>query len=353
MNPLKKLLLYGGLDRDDFDLLLPDAWKRNARDLKTFSLLAFVIFVALAVANALIGDLTSDNLVYYIAMAAFNGLIYVLVRFAAPKHPGLTPFLTYGFTIALYAFSLRLTLIHPTMPAVTTIVLLFAIPFLITDRPLRLCGLTVLVTVAMCCLSLRFKPADVARMDLWNGLSFAAVAIMMELVQQRARFNSLAQGRKVRYLSETDLLTGAKNRNRFENRQARYAERCRINLACVYVDVNGLHELNDTRGHRAGDTMLQAVAQCLIDTFGSEHTYRIGGDEFVCFRLDVLEEVTRQDMDEISRDLKKKGYNISVGIAVGNRDSLDISALLIAAEDEMYHAKREYYEQAGRDRRRR
>lgn len=352
MSQLKKLLLYGGLERDDFDTLLPDAWKRNARDLNTFSLLAFVIFVALAIANALVGDLTSGNLIYYIAMAAFNGLIYVLVHFAAPKHPGLTPFLTYGFTIALYAFSMRLTLIHPTMPAVTTIALLFAIPFLITDRPLRLSGLTVLVTVAMCVLSLRYKPADVARMDMWNGLTFAVIAIMMEMVQQRARFNSLAQGRKVRYLSETDLLTGAKNRNRFESRQTRYAERCRINLACVYVDVNGLHELNDTRGHRAGDTMLQAVAHSLIDAFGTDNTYRIGGDEFVCFRLDVLEEVTRQDMAEITRDLKKQGYNISVGIAVGNRDGLDIPALIVTAEDEMYRAKREYYERVGKDRRR-
>ena len=32
-------------------------------------------------------------------------------------------------------------------------------------------------------------------------------------------------------------------------------------MTCVFADVNGLHELNDTQGHRSGDRMLQAVAE--------------------------------------------------------------------------------------------
>ena len=33
---------------------------------------------------------------------------------------------------------------------------------------------------------------------------------------------------------------------------------------CVYIDANGLHELNNERGHEAGDLMLRFVAESLI-----------------------------------------------------------------------------------------
>ena len=350
---MKNLLLYGGLEKEDFKSLLADAWKRNQRDVKTYSLLAFIIFVALAIANAAVGDMTSINQKYYIAMALFNGAVQLCVRFVLPKRPALTRVVVYAFMIALYAFAIGLTTLHRDMPAVAMNVLLFAVPFLMTDRPVRVVGLTVLVTAAMCTVSACVKPPEIARMDLWNGVTFAVVAIVVEVLQQRARFHAIAQGRKVRYLSETDLLTGAKNRNRYENRQQYYAENCRENLTCVYVDVNGLHELNDTKGHVAGDEMLEAVGHSLIECFGVDHTYRIGGDEFVCFRMDAAQAQVRGDMAAIADGLRAKGYNISVGVATGEKEALDVPALIISAEDEMYRAKRAYYERTGKDRRRR
>ena len=62
--------------------------------------------------------------------------------------------------------------------------------------------------------------------------------------------------RKVSILSETDLLTGLFNRNSYEQKLKTYSSMCNQVLPCVYVDVNGLHELNNTRGHAAEDKML-------------------------------------------------------------------------------------------------
>ena len=48
---------------------------------------------------------------------------------------------------------------------------------------------------------------------------------------------------------------------------------CSSTLSCVYLDVNGLHELNNTRGHAAGDEMLKTVAAKVRDIFGEEYSY--------------------------------------------------------------------------------
>ena len=52
---------------------------------------------------------------------------------------------------------------------------------------------------------------------------------------------------------------------------------------CVYIDANGLHELNNERGHEAGDLMLRFVADSLMEQFPKGSLYRVGGDEFVVF----------------------------------------------------------------------
>ncbi len=353
MQTIMKLLLYAGLEKEEFKALNRDALAENTRNLTTYSLVAVLVFGMLVVANALVGNMTSINQIHYMLMLAANLLIWLGMRFLVPKCPGLALPLFYAFMGFLYAFSLAITAIHPTLPAVTTIVLLFAVPFVVCDRPLHLVVMTAAVVAALCAVAFIYKPVEVAQVDLWNGVSFAVVAAVVETLQQRTKYRLLAQARKIRMLSETDLLTGVKNRNHYETRLAGYADTCRENLVCVYVDVNGLHELNNAQGHKAGDVMLQTVAHELSACFGTEDTFRIGGDEFVCFRADAPEYAVRGQVDHISAVLAARSYNISAGISSQVKSELSLSALTTAAEEAMFQAKREYYAQAGRDRRRR
>ncbi len=353
MVQIKKLLMYAGLDKQSFDTLAEDVQADNAKNLATYSLVAVLVFAVLVIANALVGDLTSINQTHYLLMLGANLILWLCTRFLVPKHPALTLPLLYTFMALLYAFSLAITAIHPTLPAVTTIVLMFATPIMVCDRPIRLVAMTVAAVAALAVVSFTCKPESVAWDDLWNGVSFALVAMVVETLQQRTKFRVLAQARKIRMLSETDLLTGVKNRNHYENRQGTYATSCRENLVCVYVDVNGLHELNNTKVHKAGDAMLQAVASGLTEVFGADNTYRIGGDEFVCFRMDAPEYAVRGEVNHISAQLASQGYAISAGISSRVKSEMDLNALTSAAENAMYQAKREYYAQAGRDRRRR
>ncbi|MCI6715730.1 MAG: sensor domain-containing diguanylate cyclase [Lachnospiraceae bacterium] len=153
-------------------------------------------------------------------------------------------------------------------------------------------------------------------------------------------------------LADTDLLTGLLNRNCYEKNIAGVPSDCRENLTCIYVDANGLHELNNTKGHAAGDKMLQEVARTIQKRFGEKNTYRIGGDEFVAFAMDEAAEVIQKKLADINTNLSELDYHVSVGIC---REDVpvEMDRLIKQAEVHMYEEKRRYYQQAGKDRRNR
>lgn len=115
--------------------------------------------------------------------------------------------------------------------------------------------------------------------------------------------------------------------------------------------MNGLHELNNTQGHKAGDIMLKSVADQIRQMFGSSHTYRIGGDEFVTFIPETEADVIEKRCLRIKTELAKSNYHISVGTHREEQIS-SIEDLIKAAEKKMYDEKRKYYENTSHDRRR-
>ncbi len=165
--------------------------------------------------------------------------------------------------------------------------------------------------------------------------------------------NNLSTYRLMQRKSERDALTGLYNRNRYEQDRRHIAAQCRENLGCLYVDANGLHELNNSRGHEAGDHLLCAVADELCNQFGEAHTYRIGGDEFVVFTLDLPEEEISQRCKAALQSLKKRNYSISFGIAWQALPvtETELASLIKSAEKRMYAAKQIYYSDPTHDRR--
>ena len=153
----------------------------------------------------------------------------------------------------------------------------------------------------------------------------------------------------IRKLGETDALTGLKNRNCFEKELAAYPSRCRGTVTCLYMDVNGLHELNNTQGHAAGDRLLQLAAKALQKGFGAQNSYRIGGDEFVAFALDMPEEALSERTRQILRDIEQSRCFAAVGVCTrhfpcaspGPRSVME--ELLKAAEQDMYREKAAFY----------
>jgi hypothetical protein len=75
------------------------------------------------------------------------------------------------------------------------------------------------------------------------------------------------------YLGNHDVLTGAKNRNALLSAVDELSEGTE-SVGVVFIDVNGLKEINDTQGHAAGDEVLCLVARQLSFEFGAKNVYR-------------------------------------------------------------------------------
>lgn len=146
-------------------------------------------------------------------------------------------------------------------------------------------------------------------------------------------------------MATTDLLTNLKNRNAYEQTLARYEEDFPVGLACVYADANGLHELNNSLGHAAGDQMLQTVAAAFVELFGEEHVYRIGGDEFLVFAKMDLSSASEKAA-KAKEKAEEAGYHVSIG-AASAEETADVSAVVKAAELRMYEDKKRYYMEHG------
>ncbi len=195
--------------------------------------------------------------------------------------------LVYLFEIMLYTFGIRISMLHADKPAVSAVAFLLVSPLLFYDRPSRLSIMIAAVVAVFCSIVVNCKEPAIAQLDIWNSVTFAVVAAVTTVFIMNIKIRALKQSSQIEYMSQTDLLTGVKNRNHYENQLKKYPQLCASNLVCVYGDVNGLHEKNNSEGHEAGDIMLRTVAEALQAVFGPEHTFRIGGDEFVAFRTDA------------------------------------------------------------------
>lgn len=149
---------------------------------------------------------------------------------------------------------------------------------------------------------------------------------------------------------ERDALTGLYNRNRYELDQHRLGAKCRKGLGCVFLDANGLHELNNTLGHEAGDELLRTVAREIRNHFDARYAYRVGGDEFLIFSVDGEAEHMVSHSRAMVAALNGRGYSVSAGTAWCPAPVSDLKALVQAAEKRMYDDKGEYYSSPDRGR---
>ncbi len=150
----------------------------------------------------------------------------------------------------------------------------------------------------------------------------------------------------IKNMAAMDYLTGLKNRNSYEMAIEEYRDLQGEQLWCIFVDVNGLHEINNTKGHKFGDEMLCAVAGVIRRTFGHQDAYRVGGDEFVVFAKKGSDTEYEEKKTRIKRELEARGYYVSVGFAgveKGQSGTFDIGKVIEDAENSMYRDKKEYY----------
>lgn len=142
--------------------------------------------------------------------------------------------------------------------------------------------------------------------------------------------------------AETDPLTGLKNRLAWDGSLA--AEEARVqNLATptaiMILDLDGLKEINDTKGHKEGDVLILNFSKILSATVNGRGTvFRLGGDEFGVLLSDTHMSTARLILMEIRNVLDKTRIQASAGIALRDPKH-DLINTWHRADKEMYRDK--------------
>lgn len=347
-NLIRDLLFHGGLEKGQFLTIRSKAHPENQTILRYATIIAVIAFAALSIFSS---GLMSKNRLCYIIFAVLLFALMMIERFLGFQRSTWLYPMVVVFKYIIYAFGIVVSLLHPDYPAVTILVFLTLLPVIFIFRPIYLFIDTFIVGLVYCILSSSIKTPEIAGIDISNTVTFSILGLLVNTLMMKIRLQSLYREKKILYMSETDLLTGVRNRNAYEEALPGYAEKCSDSLLCIYADVNGLHELNNTQGHEAGDKMLQYISGEMKKRFGADNTFRTGGDEFVILQPDCLLQEGSESIKEMEKLFAAKGYHVSFGIACQSKEELDIRVLIRQAENEMYLAKRKFYSQTPYDRR--
>lgn len=83
-------------------------------------------------------------------------------------------------------------------------------------------------------------------------------------------------------------------------------------LGVIYLDLNGLKEINDKIGHIAGDTLIITASYALQEIF-LDNSYRVGGDEFVVIGQDVSELLFFDQYAKLLKRMKELEISVATG----------------------------------------
>jgi diguanylate cyclase (GGDEF)-like protein len=163
--------------------------------------------------------------------------------------------------------------------------------------------------------------------------------------------------RELQRLAHHDVLTGLKNRRRFEedlHTELARSRRERSTGALLLLDLDDFKTVNDSRGHPIGDRVIEEIADVLgRRTRETDVLARIGGDEFAIVLPHCDAEEARAVADTITAAIREHvphpdgvpQITASIGVALfGEGTEASFDSVLADADAAMYAAK-----QAGRD----
>ena len=142
----------------------------------------------------------------------------------------------------------------------------------------------------------------------------------------------------------TDPLTGINNRLAY---RSAFPSLIGKKVYLAMIDIDNFKTINDTQGHPLGDHLLRKVARAITGSFGAEHCYRYGGDEFLIAMTDVSSADFLEYLSAAESFVAAPGrahdygqVTISAGFVYGvPENEEDLRLMLAAADHNLYRAK--------------
>ncbi|RIX49515.1 MAG: sensor domain-containing diguanylate cyclase [Rhodocyclales bacterium GT-UBC] len=207
--------------------------------------------------------------------------------------------------------------------------------------PLTHKGVTVGVLKAISQQANHFTPVDASLLGMLSDVIGAAM------------YNSVRYDLDELFHKAThDGMTGLANRALFMDRlrgSIAQGQREHRPVGVLIIDMDGLKQINDSCGHRAGDAVIVEFAQRVkVAARSSDTVARLGGDEFGVLLTPVEEpEDVEAAVDRIGRQIdapfafegREYALRASIGAAISPQDSREMDELLELADQRMYARK--------------
>ena len=156
----------------------------------------------------------------------------------------------------------------------------------------------------------------------------------------------------IQTLAITDQLTGLYNRRgllTLAEQQLKIAERTKESLLLLFADLDGLKEINDKLGHKAGDEAIVETANIFREVFRKmDIIARIGGDEFAVLAteasLEYADLIRKRLHDQLASHNARAGrvFNLSISVGMAYYDPenpCSLDQLITRADSLMYEQK--------------
>jgi diguanylate cyclase (GGDEF)-like protein len=152
------------------------------------------------------------------------------------------------------------------------------------------------------------------------------------------------------YLGKHDVLTKLHNRAFYTDELARLERKSLRPVSAIILDLNGLKQANDERGHDAGDALLRRLGEVLNGVVSEpNHAARIGGDEFAILLPGADRHQAAAMVDTLNELLKINNQfysnaplSISLGVATSEPGEA-MESLVKRADSAMYEDKKAHY----------
>lgn len=160
--------------------------------------------------------------------------------------------------------------------------------------------------------------------------------------------------KKLKKLYIQDTFSGIYNRNGFVNATSDIFRECAENsrnIMLMFIDLDGLKDINDTYGHAVGDEAIRAISRILDNSCNNHEIYcRFGGDEFIVFAADYndsnAQALTKSIQDKIAIYNQTSGNEYCLSASTGYVIAVpkvgdDLFLFVTEADKKMYETKRE------------
>lgn len=230
----------------------------------------------------------------------------------------------------IFEFNLIFFLITQTLCAITGIIYI-----VVNKKALNLhytLSFTIYYIVPLLAMLVAYLCNEYLYVYTATAISYTIVYVEIESRKERILINKI----------RLDPLTKLLNRSAFNERLKEISSSKEVrNVGIIFCDINGLKQINDNEGHKAGDEYIIKFANLLTSNFRESGVFRLSGDEFIIILNSINLNEFENRLTKFISVLKENDNIASAGGSYGGVEFVD--SLIDEAEKNMYIEKTDYY----------